>query len=143
MIIKTINDLVGPNGIILILLVFSAYPQLTKIDLSSLLVTKKTEAICAATKEVRCLYAKRQVKDALAIYNSPDTKNTLDLPLQLNVRVWRKKKEWTRPYKLFTIKKETYIINMSQRPAKFQSTVIKLYLTEQPCQKKLKVPKRH
>jgi hypothetical protein len=91
MAVKAINDLAGPNGIIPILLVFGAYPQLTKIDPSSSLVTKRTEAICAATKEVCRLYTKRQVKDALAIHNGPDTKNTLDLLLQSDVRVWRKK----------------------------------------------------
>jgi hypothetical protein len=32
---------------------------------------------------------------------------------------------------------------MLQRPAKFRSTVIKLYLTEQPCQEELKVPEEH
>jgi hypothetical protein len=79
--VKAINDLTEPNNIIPILLVFGAYSQLTKIDLPSPLVTKRAEAICVTTKEVRCLYVKRRIKDALAIYNSPNTKNTLDLPL--------------------------------------------------------------
>jgi hypothetical protein len=79
--IKAINDSAGPNSIILILLVFSAYPRLTKIDPPSFLVTKREEAIYAATKKVRRLYAKRRVKDALAMRNSPNTKNILDLPL--------------------------------------------------------------
>ena len=63
------------------MLVFSAYLRLTKIDPLSLSVAKRAEAICAATKEVRRLYAERQVKDALAIRNGPNTKITLDLPL--------------------------------------------------------------
>jgi len=79
--IKAINDLAGPNGIIFTLLVFSIYLQLTKIDSLSLSVTKRIKAICAATKEVYYLYAERQVKDALAMHNSPNTKITLDLPL--------------------------------------------------------------
>jgi hypothetical protein len=81
MAVKAINDLAGLNSIILILLVFDAYPRLTEIDPPSPLVTKRAEAIYAATKEVRRLYAERRVKDALAIRNSPDTKNILDLPL--------------------------------------------------------------
>jgi hypothetical protein len=85
--IKAINNLARPNSIILILLVFGAYPQLTKIDPPSPLVTKRAKAIYAATKKVRRLYTKRRVKDALAMHNSPDTKNTLDLLLQSNVRV--------------------------------------------------------
>jgi hypothetical protein len=81
MAVKAINDSAGPDGIIPTLLVFGAYPQLTKINPPSPLVTKRAKAICAATKEVRRLYTKRQVKDALAMRNSPDTKKTLDLPL--------------------------------------------------------------
>jgi hypothetical protein len=81
MAVKAINNSAGPDGIVPTLLVFSAYPRLTKMDPSSPLVTKRAEAICAATKEVCRLYAERRVKDALAIRNSPDTKNTLDLPL--------------------------------------------------------------
>ena len=81
MAIKAINDLVGPNGIIPTLLVFSTSPQLIKIDPLSLFITKRAEAIYIITKEVCCLYAERQVKDILTIYNGPNTKITLDLPL--------------------------------------------------------------
>jgi hypothetical protein len=81
MAVKAINDLAGPDGIVPTLLVFGVYPQLTEIDPPSSLVTKKAEAICTTTKKVRRLYAERQVKNALVIRNSPDTKNTLDLPL--------------------------------------------------------------
>jgi hypothetical protein len=78
---------------VLILLVFGVYSQLTKINSSFSLVIKRAEAICAATKKVCCLYTERQIKDALVIRNGLDTKNTLDLSLQLDVCVWREKKE--------------------------------------------------
>jgi hypothetical protein len=55
MAVKAINDLVGPNGIVPTLLVFSVYSRLTKINSSFSLVTKRTEAICVTTKEVCCL----------------------------------------------------------------------------------------
>jgi hypothetical protein len=55
MAVKAINDLAGPDGIVPTLLVFGAYPRLTKIDPSSPLVTKRAEAICVTTKEVRRL----------------------------------------------------------------------------------------
>jgi hypothetical protein len=139
MAVKAINNLAGPDGIVPILLVFDAYPRLTELDPPSPSVTKRAEAICAAIKEVCCLYAERRVKDALAIRNGLDTKNTLDLPLQSDVRLWREKEEWTGPYKLIAIEKETCIIDMSRGPAKFRSTVIKPYLTEQPCQEELEV----
>ena len=91
MAIKAVNNLAGPNKIVPTLLVFSAYLWLTKIDPLSPSVTKRTEAIYIATKEVRRLHIERQVKDILAIHNSPNTKIILDLSLQLDVRVWRKK----------------------------------------------------
>ena len=59
MAVKAINNLVGPNRIIPTLLVFSVYLRLTKIDPLSLSVIKRIEAIYAATKEVRRLYAER------------------------------------------------------------------------------------
>jgi hypothetical protein len=55
MAVKVINDLVGPDGIVPTLLVFGAYLRLTEIDPPSSLVTKRAEAICVATKEVRRL----------------------------------------------------------------------------------------
>ena len=74
MVVKAINNLVKLNKIVLTLLVFSAYPRLTEMDPLFPSVTKRTEAIYTATKEIRCLYIERQVKDVLAIYNSPNTK---------------------------------------------------------------------
>ena len=59
MAIKAVNNLARPNGIIPTLLVFSAYPRLTEMDPLSLSITKRTEAIYTATKEVRRLYAER------------------------------------------------------------------------------------
>ena len=79
--VKAVNNSAGPNGLVPILLVFSAYLQLTEMDLSSSSVIKRAEAICAATKEVQHLHAERQVQDALAMHNGPDIKVILDLPL--------------------------------------------------------------
>ena len=81
MAVKAVNNLAGPNRIIPTLLVFSAYLWLTKMDFLSPSVTKRIEAIYIAIKEVHRLYTKRQVKDIFTIYNSPDTKITLNLPL--------------------------------------------------------------
>ena len=131
MAVKAINDLAGPDGIVPILLVFGAYPRLTEMDPPSPSVTKRAEAIRAATKEVRRLHAERQVKDALAMRNGPDTKNTLDLPLQSDVRVWREKEGWTGPYKLIATEEETCTIDMSRGPAKFRSTAVKPYYEEE------------
>ena len=81
MAVKAVNDLAGPDGLVPTLLVFGAYPELIEMDPPSPSVVKRAEAIRAATKEVQRLYAERQVTDALAIHNKPNTKITLDLPL--------------------------------------------------------------
>jgi hypothetical protein len=100
MAVKAVNNSAGPNGLVPTLLVFGAYLRLTEMDPPSPSVVKRAEAIRAATKEVQHLHAERQVQDALAMRNSPDTKVTLDLPLQSDVQVWREKEGWKGPYKL-------------------------------------------
>jgi hypothetical protein len=80
-VIKAINDSAGPNSIVPTLLVFGAYPRLTK-DLPLLpSITERTEAIYKAIKEVRRIYAERQVRDVLAIRNGPNTYKIHELPL--------------------------------------------------------------
>ncbi len=111
--VKAVNDLVGPNSIVPTLLVFGVYLRLTKIDPLSLSVTKRVEAIRTVTKEVRRLYVERQVKDVLTMRNGPNTKITLDLPLQLDVRVQCEKEGQKGLYKLIVIDRETYIVDIS------------------------------
>jgi hypothetical protein len=57
--IKAVNDSAGPDGIIPTLLVFGAYPRMTKDSPPSLSTTQRAQAIYKATKEVRRLYAER------------------------------------------------------------------------------------
>jgi hypothetical protein len=52
MAIKAINNLAKLNRIIPTLLVFRAYPQITKMDALSLSITKRAKVIYAAIKEV-------------------------------------------------------------------------------------------
>jgi hypothetical protein len=81
MAIKAVNDLVGPDGIVPTLLVFGAYPRMTKDSPLLLSIIERAEAIHKAIKEVRRLNAKRQVKEALAIRNGLNTKSLLTLLL--------------------------------------------------------------
>ena len=50
--VKAINDLVGPDGIIPILLVFGAYPRITNNSALSPITTKRAKTICKTTKEI-------------------------------------------------------------------------------------------
>jgi hypothetical protein len=81
MAVKAVNNSARPDGIVLTLLVFGLYLRMTEMDALLLIIVKRAEAICATTKEVRQLYAKRQVNDALAIRNRLNTIATVDLPL--------------------------------------------------------------
>ena len=64
---------------------------MTKIDTLLLFITKKAKAIYTAIKEVCCLQIERQIKDILAIRNSPNTIPILNLPILLEIYIWRNK----------------------------------------------------
>jgi hypothetical protein len=81
MAVKAVNDSAKPDRIVLTLLVFGLYLKITEIDPPLPIITKRAEAICATTKEVRRLYAKRQVNNALTIRNSLNTIATGELSL--------------------------------------------------------------
>jgi hypothetical protein len=129
--VKAVNDSARPDRIVLTLLVFGLYPKMTEIDPPSPTIAKRAEAIRAATKEVRRLHAKRQVSDALAMRNSPNTMATEDLLLQSDVRVWREHKGWKGPYKLLATNGETYTIDMPHSLTNFRSTVVRRYYAEE------------
>jgi hypothetical protein len=79
--VKTVNDSAGPDGIVPTLLVFRAYLCITRDSLLLSSITKRAKAIYKTIKEVRRLYAERQVNDALAIRNRLNTKLVLILLL--------------------------------------------------------------
>ena len=87
MAVKAVNDTAGPNGLVPTLLVFGAYPRITRSSAPSALMIKRAEAVRTAMAELRHLNAKRQIRDALTMKNSPNTASTLDLLLQSDVRV--------------------------------------------------------
>jgi hypothetical protein len=100
MTVKAVNDSAGLDGIVPTLLIFGAYPRMTRDSPPSPFITERAKAIHKAIKEVRRLYAERQVNDVLAIKNGPNTELVLTLLLQSDVRVWREKDRWNRPHKL-------------------------------------------
>jgi hypothetical protein len=82
---KAVNNSAGLDSIMPTLLIFGAYPRITRDSPPSPSITEQAEAIHKAMKEVRRLYAEQQVNNALAIRNRPNTKPVLTLPLQSNV----------------------------------------------------------
>ncbi|KAI0994279.1 hypothetical protein K3495_g13903, partial [Podosphaera aphanis] len=142
MAVKAVNDSAGPDGIVPTLLVFGAYPRLTKESPSSPTFNKRAESIRKAMKEIREIKARRLVNDALSTRNGPSSTETLALPLQSDVRVYRENKGWTGPYKLISINGETCMIDMPHGPTPFRSVVVKPYYTEakNPTTNAIKLP---
>ncbi|KAF1934538.1 hypothetical protein EJ02DRAFT_461106, partial [Clathrospora elynae] len=97
MAVKAVNDTAGPDGLVPTLLVFGAYPRMMTESPPSPSMVKRSEAIQKATKALRKLTAERQIADALNIRNGPATADTLALPLQSEVLVWRESDGWNGP----------------------------------------------
>jgi len=52
MAVKAVNDTTGPNGLVLTLLVFSAYLRMTNLDPPTLLITVCAMAVRKAMAEI-------------------------------------------------------------------------------------------
>lgn len=127
MAVKAVNDTAGPDGLVPTLLVFGAYPRMTDESAPSSTVVARGEAIRKAMKEVQKIRAERQVTDALAMRNGPNTTATIALPLQSQVRVWREKRGWTGPFILLARDGDECLIDMPRGPTRFRITVVKPY----------------
>jgi hypothetical protein len=127
MAVKAVNDTAGPDSIVPTLLVFGAYPRMTAESPPSPSMVRRSEAIQKATKALRKLTAERQVADALNTRNGPATADTLALPLQSEVLVWRESDGWNGPYKVASIDSHNVTVDMVNGPTTFRSTVVKPY----------------
>lgn len=87
--VKSINDTAGPNGLILTLLMFRAFPRMTQLDPPAPSIIQRACAIRKATEEIRKLKAKIKINDALNHRNEPDTSQVYELPQNFDVLVWR------------------------------------------------------
>jgi hypothetical protein len=87
MAVKAVNDTVGHDGLIPILLMFGTYPRLSSSSppLSSLII--RANAVRKAIAEARKLKARRQITDALSQRNGPFVSKVKQLPLQNEIRV--------------------------------------------------------
>jgi hypothetical protein len=133
MAVKAVNDTTSPDGLVPTLLVFGAYPRMTKLDPPTPLITACAMAIRKAMAEITKLQAQKSVNNALHHRNGPDTTPIHDLPLNLEVLVWREGNigqggKWTRPYTLLALEGETCKVQLPHRPTDFRSTTVKPYL---------------
>ena len=52
MVVKAINNIAGPNGLVPTLLVFGAYPRMSKFDSPTTIITQGAAVIKNAIKQV-------------------------------------------------------------------------------------------
>ena len=127
MAVKAVNDTVGPNGLVPTLLVFGTYPRLSDTSPSSPSITAQAIAIRKAMAEVRKEKARQQVGEALSMRNGPNTFETLSLPLQAEVKVWRENDGWKGPYILLARDGETCTVDINGKATNFRTVVVKPY----------------
>ena len=131
MAIKSVNDTAGPDGLVPTLLVFGTYPRMTDASPPSPSIITRANAIKKAMAEVRQLKAKRQISNALATRNGPNTFETLNLPLQSEVKVWREKLGWKGPFLLLSRDGETCTVDIDGKPTNFRTVVVKPYYRDE------------
>lgn len=85
---KAINDTPGPDGIISTLIVFEAYPRMSRLDPPAPSIATRAKAIQKAMAEVSKLRLQRQVTAALRNRNSP-TSVAQNIPSETDNLMWR------------------------------------------------------
>jgi hypothetical protein len=129
MAVKAVNDTAGPDGLILILLVFGAYPRISHNLPPSPTIIKRAKAIRKTMAEVRKLTAFRQISAALNARNGfdPVARDPMKLPLQSEICVWRENKEWQGPYKVLAHEGHNVILKLPNDPTNFRLTMVASY----------------
>ena len=106
MAVKAVNDTAGLDGLVPTLLVYGAYPRMSKLVPPAPSITERAAAIQKAITEIVKLWAKQTVNNALHYRNGPNTTLVHDLPLNSKVLIWRKSGSWNRPYYLLAVENE-------------------------------------
>ncbi|RDI84343.1 hypothetical protein Vi05172_g5622 [Venturia inaequalis] len=92
MAVKAVNDTARPDGIVPTLLVFGAYPRINQDSPPSQEITERAEAVRTAMKELRKIFARRDVSRVINSRVGPILSHILSLPIGSKVMVWREKK---------------------------------------------------
>ena len=129
MAVKAVNDTAGPNGLVPTLLVFGTYPRISELSPSSPSISIRANAIRKAMAEVRKLRATRQVAEGLSMRNGPNILETIQLPLQSEVKVWRENIGWTGPYILLARSNDdvTCTVDVNGKATNFRTVSVKPY----------------
>jgi hypothetical protein len=129
MAVKAVKDTAGPNGLVPTLLLFETYPRLSLSLPPFPSITARAAAVRKAMAEVRKLKAERQMAEVFATRNGPSVAEIAQLPLQNEVRIWRKNGGWAGPFKLIAHNNSgnACIINVNGKPTNFRITSVRSY----------------
>ena len=90
MVVKAANDTAGLDGLVPTLLIFGTYPQISKLDLLAPSIIQLAAAIKKAMEEIARIRVNKQVNNALNQQNGLFVTIIYNLPLNLEVLIWRK-----------------------------------------------------
>ena len=77
---KAFNNTTSLDGLVSTLLVFGAYPQITKLNTPLPTVTQRVNAVKKAIVKIYRLYIEQQVANILNIQNRPKINTVYNLP---------------------------------------------------------------
>jgi hypothetical protein len=127
--VKAVNNTVGFDGLISTLLVFGAFPRISHNSSFSPSIIKRAKAVNQAMKKLCKHMAARQVNAALNTRNGPDSAaySPMDLPLQSEMRVWRKNGGWQGFFKVVAHDGQNVTLELFNGPAIFRFTMVAPY----------------
>ena len=87
MAVKAINNTASPNGLVPTLLVYGAYPRISKLDPPAPSIIERAAIIRKAITKIVKLRAKQTINNALYYRNRPNITLVYNLPLNSKVLV--------------------------------------------------------
>jgi hypothetical protein len=87
MAVKAVNNTAGPNRLVPTLLVYRAYPRISKLDPPTPFIIDRAAIIRKAMAEIVKLRAKQTINNALYYRNGPNIALVYNLPLNSKVLI--------------------------------------------------------
>lgn len=136
LVVKAINDSIGPDSLVPTLFVFGTLPRLSLPTYQQTSPTfKRAVALRKATEKMSRHFAKRQVRNAMNVRNNPNVTAIHTTSIGSPMIVYRHEKDkWKVQFSLFDIHAYDCIVLLSY-PAgtsKLRSTVVKPFFKDTP-----------
>lgn len=85
---KAINNSIGPNGLVLILLVFGVYPKMIEQDAPFPSITKHAVAMQKAMNKIQRCTIFQRINNVFNTWNGPSTASVHDLSINSPILVY-------------------------------------------------------